>query len=869
MFRMSGKGSSGIANDKEYLVKEQILLWLFSIAASVFFYLCILFVVHFLYHPDPAFIAKAAHKIVYKGPIHPEPVESLRFRLGIATLIPSFLVFYILFSKLAFLKGLAASRFYEAITIITIIFLAILIYAGFAAHNPYSTTWSERPQNARDYYCKTNFEFFFRGLFLGRYLILYTLVIVPFISILFFRRKQIKDFAILSRFMERAGYLAIMVLVLSIVTMNTYRIPYTLDGKYDFNAVYYAMTQVYAGTPMLVNGFSNTYGLYPVFLNPLFQLFGLSVLKFSLVMAVLTGFSFVLNFYFLKKWVRNKYILFAGFCTTIFFPYLNSRLITPFDSFFAFYPIRYILPSVLLVLASSYFITKSKAVYWWTTLLLSIFVLWNPEFGLVCLVAWILASSFSEFENPDRKLAAQRSILHLFQVAIVSCMVIFLFGCYSYLFYGHWPDFRLLFSFIWLFGKLGYGLLPMPLIHPWNFEVLILFLGFAYATVKWYQREVTPRVTIVFLVSLVGLGSFFYYQGRSHNLVFSSSAGFSCLLLTLLGDELWQKVKANSLLFLRSLFVLFLFIVSVSFCEIAYCSGYLYKLVFQENLKARQQKLEDDLNRNEAFVLANSRVGEKILILTAEQNEGFYYNGNKRVSAFNPGSIVMFLSSDLDRLERTVIDSSFSIFVEPAFFKMPYAPRLYSAISASYQLVATNGSMVLLRKRDRAIKMETAIQDSFALFHKSYDQNTSPITRIIALDSIEIDKALRQPSCALEVSFNSKLRIYDSLSLFTDDSDNIKLADLTGNKNYWFGQKQKRVVLSVPAHENTTLKIDFTPGRANVYQDGKLIYERALSIDERSIGHLFGSGKPTVPGNWGGVTDVVVYGQNPKTGKDD
>ena len=99
MFRMSDKGSSGAANDKEYLVKEQILLWLFSIAASVLFYICILFVVHFVYHPDPAVIAKAAHKIVYKGPIHPEPIESLRFRLGIVTLIPSFLVFFILFSS--------------------------------------------------------------------------------------------------------------------------------------------------------------------------------------------------------------------------------------------------------------------------------------------------------------------------------------------------------------------------------------------------------------------------------------------------------------------------------------------------------------------------------------------------------------------------------------------------------------------------------------------------------------------------------------------------------------------------------------------------------------------------------------------------
>ena len=57
-----------------------------------------------------------------------------------------------------------------------------------------------------------------------------------------------------------------------------------------FNVVFFPVVQVYQGKALLINC-SSQYGLYPQLLLPLFCLVGLSVLSFTVVMALLTGAS--------------------------------------------------------------------------------------------------------------------------------------------------------------------------------------------------------------------------------------------------------------------------------------------------------------------------------------------------------------------------------------------------------------------------------------------------------------------------------------------------------------------------------------------------------------------------------------------------
>ena len=134
------------------------------------------------------------------------------------------------------------------------------------------------------------------------------------------------------------------------------------------------MTQVYSGSALLTHGFINTYGLYPHFLNLLFHIIGLNVLKFTAVMGILIGISFIANFYSLKQFISNNIILFLGILTIIFFPFLDFKYGQNFDCNFAFYPIRYLIPSVLILLTTLYLKKRSQIIYW-ITFATSLFIL--------------------------------------------------------------------------------------------------------------------------------------------------------------------------------------------------------------------------------------------------------------------------------------------------------------------------------------------------------------------------------------------------------------------------------------------------------------------------------------------------------------
>ena len=36
-------------------------------------------------------------------------------------------------------------------------------------------------------------------------------------------------------------------------------------SAWNFNAIFYSMVQVYKGIPLYINGFTNIYGMYPIF----------------------------------------------------------------------------------------------------------------------------------------------------------------------------------------------------------------------------------------------------------------------------------------------------------------------------------------------------------------------------------------------------------------------------------------------------------------------------------------------------------------------------------------------------------------------------------------------------------------------------
>jgi hypothetical protein len=90
-----------------------------------------------------------------------------------------------------------------------------------------------------------------------------------------------------------------------------------------FETVFYSVVQLYKGVPLGVDDFTNSYGLYPYFLNIIFKIIGLGVLKYSIVFCILIALSYLLILFFLKNTVNNKFLVFLGITSVIYLPNLS------------------------------------------------------------------------------------------------------------------------------------------------------------------------------------------------------------------------------------------------------------------------------------------------------------------------------------------------------------------------------------------------------------------------------------------------------------------------------------------------------------------------------------------------------------------
>jgi hypothetical protein len=856
-------GSEAVADlhGSNTALKEEILRWILSITCAIVLYAIAAIILSAVYEPDVEWLhAVARERLIRPEIATPEPMEALLFRLGAIITIPSLLGFYALFSKTGIAKKLAAKPAFSIISLTSVALVAALIFIGFAAPNSYDA--AGKPLSP-DGPAQTNFAFYFSGFFIGEYLWVYALLLVPATEALFLiglKKKHWDSNAGYNKATLVTGYAISGATVVAILFMNTFVFPYSPENKFDFNAVYYSMAQVYAGSPMLVDGFTNTYGLYPHFLNPLFQLIGLSVFNFSLVMSLLVGACFVLNFLVLKKFVRNNVILFLGFTTILFFSYL-LRKIDKFDCFFSFFPIRYIIPSVCLYLSVLHFSRPSARVYWAAFVALGFFVLWNPEIGIVTYLSWVAANVYNDFYNAGGKINKGKILQHLLAGICMLPLAFYTWKLLVYVFYGVAPDLSLLWSAMFVFGKVGFNLLPMALAHPWNLVALIIIIGFMYAISCWHKKAVTPRSSSIFLLSLISLGYLFYFQGRSHNSNLALTSGFCIMLLTLLGDELWQTLKTRNILALNALFALFIFLVSFSVFELCANANKLYNLAYQEEDKQKQAQEQEFVEKGKDLLLSYTAEGEKVHFLGMAKQQGLYFDGTKRRSAFNPGMIDLFFKSDLERCLGVLRDSSFSVFIEPSTFSYAYLQPVTATIAALYEAKGHSPTIAFLKKRQARIPARSFFADTAqVVVHRKYSDNPSGIDMRIQ-DASGTEPITLAPAFSVQTLFYSSEQIYPYPALISnyDEKKGFIIGGVFNSNNYLFGIN--KVSLKVPVKHNqwSYAVMNVFPDRFDVYINGVLAASRPLEQP------IMESGGPLFIGNYdkmhffvGAISEVSV-----------
>jgi hypothetical protein len=115
------------------------------------------------------------------------------------------------------------------------------------------------------------------------------------------------------------------------------------------------------------------------------------------------------------------------------------------------------------------------------------------------------------------------------------------FGVYAagiHLAYGVWPDFRQLLVFQQVFYLTGYYMLPMPVPNTWVLVAVVYLAGFCFAVRSAAGGVSSPRSHAAFVLSVLGMALFSYYQGRSTETALCNVGWPAAALAAVLLDEL-------------------------------------------------------------------------------------------------------------------------------------------------------------------------------------------------------------------------------------------------------------------------------------------------------------------------------------------
>ena len=772
-----------------------IIQWSFTLIGAIVVFAGIGFLIHNLYHPDTESIIGVALEKCIVNDFHPEPVEALLYRVGLVVIPLCLLLFYYIstlpfFAKLSQNKGIAYS-----LVLLAVAGIAALGYYVFTQENPFYLDSVGVLYNERDRLAVTNYDFFFQNTFLETHLWQYLLLWVTFLLLFYlFAVKFIRGIG--SKVYTIVSSIALLVfagvVLTQIFNMMHFDLPLNWENQYDFNAVFYSATQVNAGSQLLADEFTNTYGCYPHFLQPFFNLFGFSVSHFTLAMSLLVVFTFLAILLFLYTTVQDKLLVLLCFASCVYFPYLLNRLVMNFDSIFAIFPIRTTPVAFLLVTVALFLIADKKQkklfrqiVYFLGSALMAFGIIWNFEFGFVSYVAWLAFLCYYDFFTPEKKFNWKKILLHI-GVWILSLVVAFaIYGFVQLAQYGQFPDFSLLTSTLFVFSAMGFFMLPMSLFHPWMLLVLVYMLGLLYSIRQLFKKDITPKAAAVFVISILGCGLFAYFQGRSHNWNFTVSLLPGVIVLTLLADELWALFKRSNNYILAPLYYLCLTCLLVSVISIGAASSELSKManhVADKDVKAAYTKEKKYINEVNQFIGSCDITTDKVILLCSNKYQGLVLQDKRMCSAVNPGILDLFYKSDAERYVTTINDSAYDVFLGNNFY-YPLLTDIRTALAREYEVVdclydTTTLVFAHLQKRDRFdLSQNIFKEESRTILHEYFGSDSTGFHRYCEAGTKGVSNVEIGTSFTVELLFRpDSIQFYEYPILCSNATDSSGFA---------------------------------------------------------------------------------------------
>jgi hypothetical protein len=555
MFQRPQEGRIHLKNKlSDIEIKRDCINLVLSTSFSTISYLILAKLISLFYKPDISSILERARTLLVPCLIYPKPLERTLFIAGIF-LIPVFLfVYYLILKRLLNNKeGNLIDNIWIFICLCTVTILPLFIFKVMNAPSLYLPPYS-------------HLQLYILNSTLNRNVSL--LFCVPIIILYVFLKINCSPDNNSVKFIMILLDIFCLLLIAYMGTIYVFSIYTTSD---NFESVFYSVVQLFKGVPLGMDGFTNTYGLYPYFLNIIFKIIGLSVLKCSIVFCTLIALSFLWILFFLKNTVNNKFLVFLGFTSVVYLPNLSGQLFmvqfigrVQVEPYYAYLPLRYLFPCLLLFLSSLYIKNKNKYLYILSSIMCSLSLLWNFDTGVITTASWMLLNFYSEFEQKNISAIFKNILWHIIKISIVMTITIAFFYLYIFIRYGRIFDISVLYQTLNVFSNLGLNLLPMPLFHPWNLLALAYITGIGISIRAIIEKDITPWTKNIFLVTIMGTGMLLYYEGRSHDASLFGPSFYFFILLTLFLDKILSFLKNNKIFLLNILSILIASILSLS-----------------------------------------------------------------------------------------------------------------------------------------------------------------------------------------------------------------------------------------------------------------------------------------------------------------
>lgn len=320
-----------------------------------------------------------------------------------------------------------------------------------------------------------------------------------------------------------------------------------------FNTVLYPSAQVAAGQRMLVD-FLPQYGCYAEFLKPWFSLVGFSVWTFTATMA---GLNFVAASVLLLVWarvLRSTILLGLGTLILVWIVptwYQAVGTLDPYhrlDPYYQYFPIRFVFPAFSVLGAYAYLRSATFRRAGLLTVFCALGVWWNADSGVVTLVAWLTLLACKEIAEPRGVFPWLRGLKVLGLNVSLGALTFGAFYLLLCIEADRWVDLAGMIRYQQIFYGSGFCMLPMPTgPHFWWVVVGVYLLGLVVGLSRLGGGRLEVGHGMILHLSVLGLGLFSYYQGRSHDICLLLVCWPAIMVAFLVADRILAAVREGLL----------------------------------------------------------------------------------------------------------------------------------------------------------------------------------------------------------------------------------------------------------------------------------------------------------------------------------